>query len=423
MHSDTLFSFIHCADLHLDSPFEGFQAVAPEIARVLWDATFQAYNRVIELAVAHRVDFIIVAGDVYDGADRSLRAQLRFRDGLLRAREAGIRVLVAHGNHDPLSGWEAGLTLPDNVHRFGGGQVDCVSFQRGGEVLARIYGISYPVREVAENLTPRFPRPDPGPFAIGVLHCNVGADPAYDNYAPCTLADLTAAGMDYWALGHVHSRRVVREERPWVVYPGNTQGRSVREGGARGCYEVRVDAAGRAHLEFWPTDAVRWFQEEVAIGGLDTLDGLIEELARRKEEVRGQAEGRGAVWRLTLTGRGELHGELRRRNLEQDLAASLREHEGEREDFVWVESLSDSSRPALDVEERSRVPDFVGDFLRAAKGLRQAEDPGEAVRQILAARKEYRSAAVELERWSDDELLRLVEDAETLGLDLLLPED
>jgi len=423
MHDDTLFSFIHCADLHLDSPFEGLQAVAPEIGRALWNATFQAYERILEVAIENRVGFIIVAGDVYDGADRSLRAQLRFREGLLRAREAGIQVYVAHGNHDPLSGWEAGLTVPDNVHRFGGEQVDCIDFWRDGRVLARIYGISYTEREVTENLVPLFPSPFPGPFAIGILHCNVGADPDYDNYAPCGLTDLVDAGLNYWALGHVHNRRQLREGRPWVVYPGNTQGRSVRECGPRGCFLVRVDGTGQAHLEFCPTDVVRWFQEEIPISGLGGLDALLEELQGVKEEIRTRAEGRGAIVRLSLSGRGDLHGLLRPLDLNRDLVGHLREGEAGRPDFVWLESVHNQTRPLLNLEARREVQDFVGDFLRAAQALRLVNNPGSGLREILAARPEHRPLKAELGALTEADLMSLLEEAETLGLDLLLPED
>ncbi len=119
------FSFLHCADLHLDSPFEGIHAAAPEIAAVLREATFQALDQIVDLARREQVDFIIVAGDVHDGENRSLRAQLRFRDALRKAGEAGIHCFIAHGNHDPLSGWEAHLTMPAQARRFGGQGVEC----------------------------------------------------------------------------------------------------------------------------------------------------------------------------------------------------------------------------------------------------------------------------------------------------------
>jgi len=143
------------------------------------------------------MDFLIVAGDVYDGADRSLRAQWRFYQSLRRAADSGIQCFVAHGNHDPLSGWEAELKIPDGVHRFGGEKVEQIVAKRDDEELAYIYGISYPSREINENLATRFSREDDVQFGIGVLHCNVGGTSEHDNYAPCILDDR----MEHWSGG------------------------------------------------------------------------------------------------------------------------------------------------------------------------------------------------------------------------------
>ncbi len=422
--NDASFSFVHCADLHLDSPFEGLHALEPQVAAVLREATFQAFNNVIDLALKERVDFIIVAGDVYDGADRSLRAQLRFREALRRTLAAGIKCFVVHGNHDPLSGWEANLSMPELVHRFGGGQVEqVVALNRNAAPLAYIYGISYPVREIKENLVPRFPRQGPGPFAIGVLHCNVGGNPNHDNYAPCTLEDLLAGRMDYWALGHVHAQQVLKEHGPCIIYPGNTQGRNWRELGARGCYLVRVDQSGRITPEFVATDVVRWFIQDIDLTDLNNWDGLLDRLYRAREEVRTAAQGRAAILRLQLCGRGELHAELRRADPERDLAVPLREDEMERQDFVWVESVQNHTRPVIDLPQRRTVQDFVGDCLRAAQAIRSEANPGARLRQVLGQRPEHRLIARDLEQLSEADLLEILSDAETLALDQLLPEE
>ena len=418
------FSFVHCADLHLDSPFEGIHAAAPEIATVLREATFQALNQIIDLARREQADFIIVAGDVHDGENRSLRAQLRFRDALRKAADAGISCFIAHGNHDPLSGWEAHLTMPDQARRFGGHRVECFPLERNGATLAHIYGISYPVREVKANLATGFKRDPEAPFAIGVLHCNVGGDPDYDNYAPCNLQDLAAAGLDYWALGHIHAQKIMRTQDPCIIYPGNPQGRSWREMGARGCYLVRVDAARRISPTFVATDVVRWFRQDLDIGEFSTWDDLLDALYRVREEVRAAATGRAAILRLSLAGRGDLHRELAKRiDLERDLAEPLREGEPERPDFVWVESIQTQTRPPLDLAQRRLVQDFVGDFLNAAQGLRDQENPGTMLRNVFKQRPEHRVIAAALEHLADAELLSILDDAEILGVDQLLPEE
>jgi exonuclease SbcD len=413
------FRFLHCADLHLDSPIKGVSAVDQRVGDVLREATFQAFDNVIDFAVREQVDLLIIAGDVYDGADRSLRAQLRFRDGLARAAEAGVHCFVSHGNHDPLDGWQVDLKLPERVHRFGD-QVESVVITRDDTALVEVSGISYPTRDVQESLCGRFSRGDAAPFAIGVLHCNVGGNAEHDNYAGCNLEELAAVGLDYWALGHIHARQILRDREPAVVYPGNTQGRSIREQGPRGCYLVEVYEGGRLDTHFIATDAVRWFQRDIDIGALTGIDDLLSMTDSIRQQVRDEAEGRPAMLRLMLVGRGGLHGELRHESQRVDLLEQLRENESDREDFVWVEKLRDETRPAIDIPQRREVEDFVGDFLRSAERLRRADDPAEAIRGLLAARKEHRAIAQELEGLDENELIAMLAGAEALGLDLLL---
>jgi DNA repair exonuclease SbcCD nuclease subunit len=418
-----LFSFVHCSDLHLDSPFDGVHFVAPEIGTVLRDATFKALNNVIDVGIQEGADFLIVAGDVYDGEDRSLRAQLQFRDALRRAVDSEMQCFVAFGNHDPLSGWEAGLKVPNGVHYFSGDQVERIAAKRGGEELAYIYGISYPIRQVRENLALRFKGESADPFSIGVLHCNLGGDINHDNYAPCTIDDLVQCGMDYWALGHIHSRKVVRESDPCVIYPGNTQGRSVREIGECGCYLVRVYPGRRIIPEFISTDVVRWFVEGVDITELNGIDDLLQKLESKREEVRSQTMTRSAVLRFHLTGRGTLHAKLRNVDPERDIAVPLRESEVARDDFVWVESVQVVTSPPIDVEQRRKVQDFVGDFLRAAERLRVEKDKRNVLYNLITKRPEHRLIASQIDQLSDSELLAVVDNAETLVLDQLLTDE
>jgi exonuclease SbcD len=417
------FTFVHCADLHLDSPFEGLHAIAPEIAQVLRLATFQAFNNIIDLAIREQADFLIVAGDVYDSAHRSLSAQIRFRESVRRAAEAGIQCFVAHGNHDPLSGWEANLTMPDGVHRFGGERVEQFAVRRGSEILAHLYGISYPTREVNVSLIPKFPREVESPFAIGVMHGNVGGDPNHDNYAPCALQDLISCRLDYWALGHIHNARILCQENPCVVYPGTPQGRSLREPESRGCFMVRVDAGGRPSPEFVATDVVRWFVETIDIGNLGTLNDLVDELNRRKEDIRGRAAGRGAIWRLALTGRGELHALLRRLDLERELTQPLREEEAGQAAFVWLESTSLMTRPVIDLAHRRQVQDFIGDMLRASETIRGEADLPHLLQEVLSRRPEHHLLAARLAKLPPQQWLDILEEAESHALDLLLGDE
>lgn len=413
--------FVHCADLHLDSPFECMDAASAFVAATLREATFKAFENVISLAIAEKVDFIVIAGDVYDGVDRSLRAQLRFRDAVVRAVDSGIWCFIVHGNHDPLSGWEVDLRLPEKVVRFAD-SVRVASFKRGGDELAKLYGVSYRSKEVSENLARSFRREDDTVPAIGVLHCNVGGQTDHENYAPCSLDDLRETGIDYWALGHVHKPAVINRNNPCAVYSGTTQGRSVRECGPHGCYLVELDDSGQAFCAFVETDVVRWWSECLDITDMNSVDDMLDRTCRRIEEIRAAAGGRPSIVRLRLLGRGPIHGLLGREEVLPDLLEQLRKEEGQREDFVWVESIYDDTGSAIDVEAYRQARDFVGEFLRRTAGLRSGPDTANALRELIA--ENWGSEYSRVRRWlSDERLLTALDRAEKLALDLLLKEE
>lgn len=367
--------FVHTADLHLDSPFRGIQEGAPDhVARRLVQATFEAYERVIDVCIEREVEALLVAGDIYDGADRSLRAQLAFVDGLKRLDAVGIRSFVCHGNHDPLNGWQARLRFPASCHQFGG-EVAAVPFDPADPERGTVVGVSYPTQKVLENLAPAFGRVPRQGFSIGLLHCNVGNNPEHAAYAPCTLDDLRTAGIDYWALGHVHTRQVLSEHRPTVVYPGNTQGRHPNETGPRGVYVVEAHEAGAPQLEFVATAAVRWETLAVDIAGFEAEQRLLDVIEAGVGELAGAAR-EDVVYRLKLTGRGPLHEAVRRADFGETVRERLNQTWAEGERFAWCERVEVATAPALDREALRTGADFVADLLRLFDETRaQGADP------------------------------------------------
>jgi exonuclease SbcD len=429
------FSFVHTGDLHVDSPFEGLSTEAPpEVLAVLRRATTDGWRAVVRTAIERRVDFVVVAGDVFEVGSPTLLGQTRFRDGLADLAAAGIPSFVVHGNHDPLDGrsWAPSLDFPDLVHRFGTDPGEAVPVLREGREIARIHGRSYPRAAVTENYAVGF-RADPAaPFAIGLLHTNVGDRPGHANYAPCSIADLRASGMDYWALGHIHQPGQVLADPP-ALYCGIPQGRDPGELGPRGCYVVEVDAGGRVTPRFVATDLVRWHPLELAIDGLTDDEALRRACREALGDALDVAEGRSLVVRVRLTGRGALHAALARPGYLDDLRDLLNEERSLAPPFGWVESIRDVTRPEIDLETRRDAPDFVGDFLRTAAAARRSArstDPEEHERW----RSILRSAVAPLfdeslrgrrhlaqGRPSDDALAtELLTEAEALGADLLL---
>ncbi|MDQ3879556.1 MAG: DNA repair exonuclease, partial [Chloroflexota bacterium] len=366
------FRFLHTGDLHLDSPFLGIRSTAPDwVTRALRDATVAAWDAIVNLAIAEGVDLVVVAGDVFENENRTLRGQVAFVTGLRRLDEAGIPSFVVTGNHDPLSGWEPSIGWPVSAHRFGADRVEGVAVVRGGAEVARVYGISYRVRDVRDNLARRFRREVDAPFAIGLLHANVGGQPGHELYAPCSLADLAATGMDYWALGHVHRHGVLQAEHPTVVYCGNPQGRDPGEAGARGCYVVSVDAAGVVRPQFRPVDTVRWHDLEIDVSSIRTDDALVAAVTQRLEEARAAAEGRALVVRVRLVGRTPLHGALGRGTYVEDLRAVVQDAIGAGQPFTWIDAVTDLTRPEVDLAAiRDQAGGFLAELLREADATR-----------------------------------------------------
>jgi exonuclease SbcD len=429
------FRFLHTGDLHLDSPFEGLSADAPpEVLALLRSATTDAWRTVVRTAIEARVDFVVVAGDVFEGASPTLLGQTRFRDGLANLADEGIASFVVHGNHDPLDGrsWAPSLDFPAAVHRFGTDAVEPVPHLRAGREIARIHGRSYPRAVVSENYALGF-RADPAaPFSIGLLHTNVGDRPGHANYAPCSVDDLRASGMDYWALGHIHQPGQVAADPP-AIYCGIPQGRDPGELGPRGCYIVEVDGAGLTTPRFVATDHVRWHALELAIDGLPDDEALVRTCREAVGVALDEADRRSLVIRGRLTGRGALHGSLARPGYLDQLRELLNEERGLTPPFAWVESVRDATRPEIDLAMRRDAPDFVGDFLRTAARARRSRDSTdpeehERWRDLLRSavsplfdespRGRRHLAAV---RPSDEALATdLLAEAEALGVDLLL---
>jgi len=416
------FRFVHAADLYLDSPFQGIQEIDTDIADELKEATFKAFTNIVNLCIDREVDFLLIAGDVFDGAERSLRAQIRFRDGLGRLGESGIPTYSVYGNHDPLDSWVTGLVWPEQVHFFGADAVERVCCQGEGEDLASLYGISYARRDVGDNLALGYQSHDDDSFAIGLLHTNVGGAPGHEAYAPCSLEDLRTAGMDYWALGHIHKWEILQETEPAVVYAGNPQGRHPEEKGARGCMFVEVEEGGFPRVEFVPMDTVRWVSDEVTIDELDNEDELLEGLENRCLELQDREDGRSIICRLQLIGRGHLHRRLRQRRVDE-FTDAVRESLAGKQPFIWLDRIEDRTRGSIDVEARARGEDFVGDFLRITQQCREDPEKLEILRERLSDLYGHRVGRKHL-RFPDNERLReLLEEAQTRCLDLMVEEE
>ncbi|MFC4411548.1 exonuclease SbcCD subunit D [Chungangia koreensis] len=335
----TSIRFIHTADLHLDSPFKGMTELPKERLKELRDSTFNAFDRLISYALKEQPDFIVIAGDVYDGEDRSLRAQQRFHDGMEKLNKAGIPVFLCHGNHDHLGGRWVRFDLPPNVRTFGNEVTEQHLQIRGQDVF--LIGFSYPERHVTTSMIDTYPIAERNDaIHIGLLHGSIAGDSTHAVYAPFTKEQLVGKQYDYWALGHIHKRQFIHRD-PYIVYPGNLQSRHRNERGIKGFYDVTLEK-GSTDLSFIPASSIVFDEIHVSCQDIHHANELLLTCSQEIEKFRS-LNGAG-VCDLVLTEVSTEVSEMLNTSTIDEWLRLIRETEEEQEPFVWVSSIEVDER-------------------------------------------------------------------------------
>jgi len=342
-----MFRFIHAADPHLDSPLQGLESHDGAPIDVLRGATRRAFENLVQLAMNEPVDFVVIAGDLYDGDWRDYSTGLFFRNQMARLKANGIPVYLISGNHDAASVISKKLSLPDNVHVFSTRVPE--TFAVPGLPVV-IHGRGFPNRAVPENLAAEYPAAVPDRFNLGLLHTSLTGRPGHDTYAPCSEQDLSSKGYDYWALGHIHQPEVISEE-PWIVFAGNCQGRHARETGPRGCRLVTINDSLKVESVEWRTlDVVRWQDLRVDLNGLEKEPDALQAIRKTLANAITTAEERLLAARVSLTGASQLHGSLHR-EAERWRAEILAIAQDFGEETVWIEQVKVLTSPVYEISE------------------------------------------------------------------------
>jgi DNA repair exonuclease SbcCD nuclease subunit len=350
--------FIHTADIHLDSPLLGLASYQNAPVQALRTATRDAFRKLIDAAIEEPVDFVVVAGDLFDGEWRDYNTGHFFVGEMARLHQAGIPVYLLFGNHDAESEMTRRLAFPPNVHVFDARKA--VTF-RIEALRVALHGRSFREAATLENLAAGYPDPVPGWLNIGVLHTALEGSAAHARYAPCTVAELGARGYDYWALGHVHEYALLQRD-PWIVFPGNLQGRHVRETGPRGAVLVSADETGIGAVERLIVDVLRWERLAVDVSTAHDLAGAVVLASGALEALLArQADRRPSSVRLCLTGRSAAHGELfgLEAQLREEILAQAVAIGGER---LWIEKVLLETTPALDAQQIRARSDAIADL-------------------------------------------------------------
>ncbi len=376
----TDFRFLHAADIHLDSPLHGLSRYEGLPVDEVRGATRAAFDNLVQRAIEESVDFVLIAGDLFDGEWRDMGTGLYFARAMGRLDQAGIPVFILSGNHDAASVVTRTVPWAQNVRQFGSRRPETHFLPDLG---VAIHGQSFSRPAITENLVPAYPAAALHAFNIGMLHTALAGRAGHPDYAPCSVDDLRAKGYDYWALGHVHDFEIPCTD-PYTVFPGNIQGRTIRETGAKGAVIVSVSDRAVTSLERVDLDVVRWIRAEVDCSGAHPGD-----VAQRIRTVLTRLHGENGsglplIVRISLVGPTHAAGAL------HDRAAAWRDD---------ARAIATSISPDLHVEkvkvavsEPTSTEHFIGDDLSAL--IEQAGcDPG--LSQILGAELEKFMLAVQ----------------------------
>jgi DNA repair exonuclease SbcCD nuclease subunit len=399
-------SFIHAADLHLDSPMLGLKHMPGNIFTRVKESTFTALKKLTAAAIDRQVDFVILAGDLFDGEDRSLRAQSRFRKEMLKLAEKEIPVYVVHGNHDHLNGSWVHLNMPDNVHMFHSEVETKVLRTKSGEIV-HLYGFSYATRHVFERKIDDYKKIEGADYHIGILHGNESAGTEHDNYAPFSVKDLQQKAFDYWALGHIHKRAILSENPP-IIYSGNIQGRNKKESGSKGFYHVTL-TDNKAKMDYIEASDIIWEEAVIDAASASSFHDILHLCQTAINSVRKDQAGT----LLTLFLKNiQLDDYREKRSLDGELLDLLLEDEKDEESFVWVVDFTITESVPIDKEQLKTDANFYGELFETIKHYDDADE-------ALAPLYEHHLGRKYLSHLPKIEQEELIEKAEQLLIELL----
>jgi len=418
------FRFIHAADIHIDSPLRGLESYPGAPTDRLRDATRQAFENLVQLAIDEAVAFVIIAGDLFDGQWRDMNTGIWTAGQFRRLEKAGIPVCLIRGNHDAESKVRTGIQWPSNVHEFSVRKPETMTAASLGvadSLAVAIHGQGFAKPDIQEDLAASYPEKVRGCFNIGVLHTSLTGDPAHDRYAATTVEVLRSRGYDYWALGHIHKRsQEPLSEAPIVAISGNTQGRHIKENGAKGCLLVSVEHGQLAGMEFRETDTLRWHRASVVLDTDDGMNDLYDKTRSALQECHESSDGRFAAIRVEVSGACAAHRELIKSETHNDAIAQIRDIANEWDDEIWIEKVKLNTSTPLDVELLRQGQDLLGELLRDVKNLADdTEQLAELATESLAtlsakARQELRDADISLS--NPEQLQSWLQQAENLLL-------
>ena len=415
-----MFTFLHAADIHLDSPLRGLSRYESAPVEAIRNGCRKAFENLVDLAIAEKVAFVLLAGDLYDGDWKDYSTGIFLANQMGRLDKHGIAVFVVAGNHDAANRMTKALDSPANMQMLSSRKVETVRLK---ELDVVIHGQSFASQRIDENLAVGFPAAEKDMFNIGLLHTSLDGREGHASYAPCSLGDLHSKGYHYWALGHVHKREFVSKD-PWVVFPGCVQGRHSRETGAKGCVLVTVEDGEVKTVEEHDLDVLRWNICRVDVGDVSTMQKLRERTRMAIEEQRLLAGDLPVAMRICFHGATTLFVELTAYpvRFEEEIRIIAAEIAG---DDLWIERVDNATTGKRDLDQVLAGDDAFAQLLKEIMTVQDEPDEIVGLETVVAGLKKRIppelvgfGSTVDLE---DKEVLRhLVQDARNMLLSRML---
>ncbi len=332
---------LHAADFHMDSPFE---ALPEEKARIRRREQRGLLERIAALVNDEQIGLVLLSGDLLDSSTSYYETQ----EVLYRAfSKMNAEIFIAPGNHDYycLKSPYAYGNFPDNVHIFKSPQISCVTLER---LSCRVWGAGFN-DQYSRPLLPGFKTPDSDLIDIMVLHGDTGGD----DYNHIREADIASSGLDYLALGHIHSFSGLKQAgKTSYAYPGCPEGRGFDETGEKGLITGTVGKSV-CDLQFRPLGGRAYKIHTVDLSDAhNALDAVAASLPQNTERD---------IYRIILT--GAFGGEADAPFLQDQLAGR----------FFHLTVL-DQTRPPRDIWAEIGDDTLRGVFLRLMKEKYDASD-------------------------------------------------
>lgn len=396
--------FIHTADLHLGSPLKSIGQASESIRQKLQSATLRTLARIVDVAIEESVDFILIAGDLYDSEARSIQANKQIADEMERLHKQNIPAFIIAGNHDPIGeNTSEAIRLPENTVVFSSDNVETHEVFREDKIVARVLGQSYRGTSDTRKMYSGYTVPDSSVWNIGLLHTALNEQAT--NYVPCTKDDLLSKNdIHYWALGHIHQQQIIHEQLPVIAYPGIPQGRDVGEQSAGSVLLVELSDNDAPNIRSVPVGEIIWREESINIGDppfsdaetLDDLAMVMQEYAENlisaqrvdesENDFQYSPENRGMIVRWHIIGRGNIHSGLSGDRIEsaEYMTGELRRKLSQLTPFLWTESVQIHTGPELpSLHELASDYEFFEFLQSVIDEIRSADSiPGEIEKNL-----------------------------------------